>query len=87
MKSYQALLTAAQRVRTSADLLASAGSNQDVALGRYRAGAGSILELLTAQSALEDARAQDVQARADWLAAVAGLARARGTARGKGLTR
>lgn len=87
VKSYQALLTAAQRVRTSADLLTSASSNQDVALGRYRAGAGSILELLTAQSALEDARAQDVQARADWLAAVAGLARARGTARGKGLTR
>ncbi len=87
VKSTQTLLTAAQRVRTSADLVASAGSNQEVALGRYRAGAGSILELLTAQSALEDARAQDVQARADWLAAVAGLARARGTARGKGTTR
>lgn len=78
VKAYQGVLTAGQQVRTGADLVASAEKNHEVALGRYRAGAGSILEVLTAQSALEDARAQDVRARADWLAALAALARANG---------
>jgi outer membrane protein TolC len=35
---------------------------------------GTILDLLTAQAAMADARAQDVQARAGWLIAVATLA-------------
>jgi outer membrane protein len=77
--SYYDLQTAAQRVRTSDDLLASAVQNHEVASGRYKAGVGSILDLLTAQSALESARAQQVQARADWWLAVAQLAHDTGT--------
>jgi outer membrane protein len=73
--SYYELETAAQRVKTSADLLASAEESAEVAAGRYKAGVGSILDLLAAQAALADARAQDVRARADWLLAAAQLAR------------
>jgi len=77
--SYYNLRTAEQRVRTSKDLLKSATESYQVALGRYKAGVGSILDLLSAQSALEDARAQRVQADADWFVSLAALARDTGT--------
>ena len=77
--SYYNLKTAEQRVRTSQDLLKSATESYQVALGRYKAGVGSILDLLSAQSALEDARAQRVQANADWYVSLAALARDTGT--------
>lgn len=73
--SYQAVRTAAKRVTASHDLLASAQQSEQVAAGRYHEGAGNVLDLLAAQSALASARAQDVQARADWLVAMAALAR------------
>lgn len=72
--SFYGLQTATQRVRTTDDLLASASQSEQVALGRYRAGAGSVLDLLTAQSALADARAQQVTAHFGWYAALAQLA-------------
>lgn len=77
--SYYALQTATRRVRTADDLLASAQQSQDVALGRYRAGVGSVLDLLAAQSALASARAQQVQARWIWQTALAQLAHDIGT--------
>ena len=72
--SYYALQTAAKRVKTADDLLASAQSSEDAALGRYRAGVGLFVDLLTAQSALATARAQQVQARWIWQTALAQLA-------------
>jgi outer membrane protein len=72
--SYYALRTADRRVRTSEDLLASARLSNEVALGRYKAGVGSVLDLLTAQSALADARAQQVTARLAWNTSLAQLA-------------
>jgi len=72
--SYYGLSTASQRVRTSRDFLSSAQQAVDVAQGRYRSGVGSILDVLTAEAALETARAQEIQARADWFIAVAQLA-------------
>jgi TolC family type I secretion outer membrane protein len=77
--SYYAMQTAAQRVKTSRDLLAAAQQSADVARGRYRGGVGGILDLLTAEAALETARAQEVQARADWFLAMAQLAHDVGT--------
>jgi outer membrane protein TolC len=68
------LKTAAQQVKTARDLYASAQQSEDVALGRYKAGVGSILDLLTAQTAFANARAQEVQARANWFLAMAQLA-------------
>jgi outer membrane protein len=72
--SFYALRTATQQVTTSADLLESATASDQVALGRYRAGAGSLLDLLTAQAALATARAQNIQARFSWYVALAQLA-------------
>jgi outer membrane protein len=77
--SYYALSTATQRVRTTRDFLSAAQQSADVAAGRYRSGVGSILDVLTAEAALETARAQEVQARADWFVAVAQLAHDTGT--------
>jgi outer membrane protein len=79
--SYFTLQTATQRLGTARDLLASAQESADVAQGRYRNGVGSILDLLTAESALENARAQEVQARADWFVSVAQLAHDTGSLR------
>lgn len=76
--SYYGVKTAAQTVLTTRDLLASARQSADVAEGRYRAGVGSILDLLTAQTAFADARSQEAQARSLWFLAVAQLAHATG---------
>jgi TolC family type I secretion outer membrane protein len=73
--SYYALQTAEQRVATADDLLASAQQSVEVAAGRYREGVGSIIDLLTAQTALASARAQQVQSRWQWYASLAQLAR------------
>lgn len=73
--SYYTLETAARQVETSRDFLDSAGQSAEVASGRYDAGVGSVLDLLTAQSALAAARAQDVQSRAAWFLALTQLAR------------
>lgn len=72
--SYYTLQTATRRVKTADDLLASAQQSEDVALGRYKAGVGSVLDLLAAQSALANARAQQVQARWIWQTALSQLA-------------
>lgn len=58
--AYQQIKTAEQAVQSTDALLASASASQDVALGRYKAGVGSVLDLLTAQAALADARQQQV---------------------------
>jgi outer membrane protein len=73
--SYYALQTAEHRVATSDDLLASAQQSVQVAAGRYREGVGSIIDLLTAQTALANARAQQVQSRWQWYSSLAQLAR------------
>lgn len=76
---YADLKTASQRVRTSRDWLKSAEESERVALAQYKQGVASILDLLSAQAALAGARAEEIQARADWFLAVARLARATGT--------
>ncbi|MDF3053189.1 MAG: outer rane efflux protein [Geminicoccaceae bacterium] len=72
--SYYSLQTAARRVATTQDLIASAEQSNEVALARYRAGVGSVLDLLSAQSALADARAQQVLGRLEWNTSLAQLA-------------
>ncbi len=78
--SFYGLQTATQLVRTSRDLLASAEQSERVALGRYREGVGTILDLLAAQAALADARAQEILARSSWFYALAQLAHDTGVA-------
>ncbi|MEJ2553223.1 MAG: TolC family protein [Gammaproteobacteria bacterium] len=77
-KAYQSLITETQSLKSSADLVASAAQSERVAMGRYKAGAGNILDVLTAQSALASARQQNVQALYGWYIAKATLAQAMG---------
>lgn len=78
--SFYGLQTATQLVKTSRDLLASAEQSERVALGRYREGVGTIIDLLAAQAALADARAQEILARSSWFYALAQLAHDTGVA-------
>jgi outer membrane protein TolC len=71
--SYYALQTATQRARTTDVLLASATRNETAARARYRAGVGTILDLVTATAALGNARAQRAQSRWVWANALAQL--------------
>lgn len=73
-RGYYALQTATQKARTTEELLASAEQSEQVALGRYKEGVGTILDLLTTQAALAEARAQRVQARWEWYRGLAQLA-------------
>lgn len=77
--SYAALQTATQRIRAAEELLTSAQQSSDVALGRYREGVGTIVDVLLARSALATARAEAIQARWEWHTALAQLAHDAGT--------
>lgn len=77
-RAYHQLATARETLASSEDLLASANQSENVALGRYKAGAGSILDLLNAQAGLANARLQNIQARYNWLTQKAVLAQAIG---------
>lgn len=72
--SYAALRAATQRVAAAVELLASASQSADVAAGQYREGVGTIVDVLLARSALEQARAEEIQARWEWQTALAQLA-------------
>jgi outer membrane protein TolC len=77
--AYQNLTTATQSLRTTADLLDSAEQSARVALGRYKAGVGSILDVLNAQSALAGARQQRIQSTFNWNISRATLAQSMGS--------
>ena len=77
--SYFNIQTSAQRIKTAQDLFNLARQSYDVALGSYKEGVSSILDLLAAQSALENGRVQLVQAQAQWLLALVQFARDSGT--------
>jgi outer membrane protein len=71
--SYFQLNTSSERIKQTRQLLESAMQSYDVASGRYKEGVGSILDVLSAQNALEQARAQDVRTRTEWLLSLAQL--------------
>ena len=72
--THSEFLTAAERVKTTDELVASASQSEAVALGRYREGVGSILDLLSAQRVLAVARAEQINARLGWFINLARLA-------------
>ena len=77
-RAYQDLRTQGQALTTAGELLASAQESYNVALARYKAGVGTVIDLLNAQSALASAQLQVIQARYQWNVAKATLARAIG---------
>jgi outer membrane protein len=76
--AYQDLRTQGQALTTSTELVASAQESYNVALARYRAGVGTITDLLNAQSALSNAQLEVIRARFNWNVAKATLAKAIG---------
>lgn len=72
--AHSDFLTATARTKTADDLVASASQSEEVALGRYKEGVGSILDLLSAQRALAVSRATQISARLGWFTALAQLA-------------
>jgi outer membrane protein len=85
--TYQQLRTARTRVATADDLFASASEAADASRARYREGVGSLLELLNAEQALANARAQRVQARVEWHTSLVQLAHDAGLLEPNGGTR
>jgi outer membrane protein TolC len=77
-RAYQDLRTEGQSFTTANDLVASAQESYNVALARYRAGVGTVIDLLNAQTALSAALVQRIEARLRWNVAKAALARAVG---------
>jgi len=70
---YWGLSSAGQELGASATLVKTAAQNQDVAIGRYQAGVGTILDLLTAQTAAASAQQTRILAEHDWQVARAQL--------------
>lgn len=77
-KAYQSLLTGSQALRSADDLVASAEQSERMTLGRYKAGLGNLIDVLTAQSTLASARQQRITARYTFLASRFALAQAIG---------
>lgn len=76
--AYYALDSANRQLAATGTLLATAQSNQDVAVGRYKAGVGTIIDLLTAQAGAASARQLRINAELSWQIARAQLALALG---------
>lgn len=77
-QAWQQLETARAGIGASDALLSAATQSNQAALARYRAGLGSLLNVLTAQSNLASARQQQAGARYAWAAARLQLAQASG---------
>lgn len=77
--NYNSYTTALESVQYSEEYLKFAQEAYDAALLGYRNGTSSILDLLTAQTTLSDARSQRIQARTQFLTALVGVAYALGT--------
>lgn len=77
-RTYNNYQTTKQTLTMTDTLLTSATKSEQVALERYRAGVGSITDLLTAQAQLADARQQQIQSHYNWLIAKADMLRALG---------
>jgi outer membrane protein len=76
--AYYALDSANQQLATTGTLIATASNNEEVAVGRYQSGVGTIIDLLTAQNAAASARQLRINAELNWEVARAQLALALG---------
>lgn len=68
-KSYQSLRTEGESMKATEILLNNARQSFLVAQGRFKAGVGNILELLSAQSAVASAEQQRIKSVSNWHAA------------------
>lgn len=76
--SYQTLQTEGQAFETALDLVASAQESYRAALARYKAGVGTLIDVLNAQSSAASAESQKIQSQFNWHISKASLVRALG---------
>jgi outer membrane protein TolC len=76
--AYYALTSANDQLGQTATLTKTAADNEQVAVGRYQSGVGTIIDLLTAQTAAANARQLRINAELNWQVARAQLALALG---------
>ena len=77
-QAYQNMRTAVSNLDTADLQLQSSQQAADVTQARYKNGLDSILDVLSAQATLANARVQQVQARLNWFAALAAMGHALG---------
>jgi len=75
---YYGLESANQQLAATTTLVKTAAENQEVAVGRYKAGVGTIIDLLTAQTAAASAQQIRIAAERNWQVARAQLVLALG---------
>jgi len=78
-QAYTALITAEDALAAAEDLLKSAQASAQVALGRYKAGVGDILDVLSTNATLVSAQDQEIQSRYNVYISKASLAKAIGS--------
>jgi outer membrane protein TolC len=76
--AYYGLEFANQQLGATATLIKAAENNEQVSLGRYQSGVGTLLDVLTAQNAASSARQLRIAAVLNWLVARAQLVLALG---------
>lgn len=72
--SYYVFSTSVETVKFSEEYYSYTKEAYEAAMMSYRSGVGTILDLLAAQSALSNARAQRIQARTQWVMALTDVA-------------
>ena len=77
-QAHQAVQVSEKSLLASASLITSAERTFQVAQGRYKAGVGSVVEVLDAQAALADARRQQVSAQVERITSLTQLSMATG---------
>ena len=77
--SHMYVKTSAENLRDSEEYLKSAELEFSIALSSYKAGTKTILDVLSAQSSLADARSKKAGAQKDWYTSLASLAYATGS--------
>ncbi|OHX36376.1 hypothetical protein BJL95_11475 [Methylomonas sp. LWB] len=77
-QAYFDLRTAGEAIDSARSLKTNAERSVESAQARYRSGVGTLLEWLTSEADLANARMQDIQARIDWYVNLAQLTHALG---------
>lgn len=77
--SYADFTTAAQQIKFADENFVFANKAYEAALANYKFGVNTILDVLSAEAALSNARAQKIQSRTFWIISLTNIAYATGT--------
>lgn len=76
--SHSTVIASANTLNCSKDYLSEAKKRFDIAIASYKAGTQNILDVISAQSSLADARAKNAKSKKEWFSSIANLAYATG---------